>query len=410
MSISKTKSGSFRVRKKYPKDIANLLELTNSSYDKIFPTRREAKQAEIDFENRVISLRENKEESFNESAGDILFKEFFEREYWGVYKDGLTSSHPTSPTVATIKNTEDIFRLHLLPIFGKYSLDYLNEHKQFVVKQMNNKAKEYANFKSVRSYFIQVMDLAEEYDYIDYNRLTKPLRKIKSSKKNQLKKLKKEEEKYLSERELLSWFAAVENDYVDGLLNIQEYTLFWTTFFLSDRKSESYALQWKHVDLAENYIYITQALDRYGNVKGTKGNKNSVLMIPFPLKRVLLDWKKYQKKELFQFGIKQNGDQFLFTYTNRKGEINQRLHTDYLNRRMQVIQNRHPELTKCTPHKLRHTSATLAKLKGMSLEKISEGLTHSEITTTKLYINDSSVIELTPASFAYDEIMGSSAK
>lgn len=193
-------------------------------------------------------------------------------------------------------------------------------------------------------------------------------------------------------------------------MNIQEYTLFWTTFFLSDRKSESYALQWKHIDLVEDRIFLTQALDRYANVKATKGNKKSVIMIPTPLKEILLDWKKYQKKELFQFGIKQNGDQFLFTYTNRKGEINQRLHTDYLNRRMQVIHNRHPELTKCTPHKLRHTSATLAKLKGMSLEKISEGLTHSEIATTKLYVNDNSVIELTPASFAYDEIMSVAAK
>ncbi|WP_311901377.1 tyrosine-type recombinase/integrase [Enterococcus devriesei] len=409
MSISKTKSGSYRVRKKYPKDIVSMLELSSASFDKIFSTRKEAKQAEIDFEIRVASLRENKEKIFNKSLGDILFKEFFESNYWSDYKDGLTSSHPTAPTAATIRNTEDIFRLHLLPMFGKYSLDYLNEHKQFVVKQMNKKAKEYANFKSVRSYFIQVMDLAEEYDYIDYNRLTKPLRKIKSSKKNQLKKMKKEEEKFLCERDLLLWFSAVEKDYAKELLSIQEYTLFWTTFFLSDRKSESYALQWKHVDFAENYIYITQALDRYGNVKGTKSNKKSVMMISLPLKRILLDWKKYQKKELFQFGIKQNGDQFLFTYTNRKGEINQRLHTDYLNRRMQVIQNRHPELTKCTPHKLRHTSATLAKLKGMSLEKISEGLTHSEITTTKVYINDSSVIELTPASFAYDEIMNTTA-
>ena len=410
MSISKTKSGSYRVRKKYPKDIVSILKLSSASYDKIFATRKEAKQAEVDFEIKVASVRENKEKIFNKSLGDLLFKDFFESEYWSDYKDGLTSSHPTAPTPATIRNTEDIFRLHLLPMFGKYSLDYLNEHKQFVVKQMNKKAKEYANFKSVRSYFIQVMDLAEEYDYIDYNRLTKPLRKIKSSKKNQLKKLKKEEEKYLCERELLLWFDAVEKDYVDGLLNIQEYTLFWTTFFLSDRKSESYALQWKHVDLNENRIYLSQALDRYANVKATKGNKKSVMMIPAPLKRILLDWKKYQKKELFQFGIKQKGDQFLFTYTNRKGEINQRLHTDYLNRRMQVIQNRHPELTNCTPHKLRHTSATLAKMKGMSLEKISEGLTHSEIATTKIYVNDNSVIELTPASFAYDEIMSTAAK
>lgn len=191
MSISKTKSGSYRVRKKYPKDIVSLLELNSSSYDKIFPTRKEAKQAEIDFEIRVASLRENKENFLNKSSGDMLFKDFFENEYWSDYRDGLTSSHPTPPTEATIRNTEDIFRLHLLPMFGKYSLDYLNEHKQFVVKQMNKKAKEYANFKSVRSYFIQVMDLAEEYDYIDYNRLTKPLRKIKSSKKNQLKAKKK---------------------------------------------------------------------------------------------------------------------------------------------------------------------------------------------------------------------------
>lgn len=129
------------------------------------------------------------------------------------------------------------------------------------------------------------------------------------------------------------------------------------------------------------------------------------MRLPAPLKTILEKWKRNQKRELFQFGIKQDDNQFLFTYTNSKGEINQRLHTDYLNRRMQAIQKRHPELTKCTPHKLRHTSATLAKLKGMSVEKISEGLTHSEITTTKLYINDESVIELTPASYAYDRMM-----
>ncbi|QFZ08995.1 site-specific integrase, partial [Streptococcus dysgalactiae] len=27
----------------------------------------------------------------------------------------------------------------------------------------------------------------------------------------------------------------------------KDYTLFYTTFFLSDRKSETYALQWKHI-------------------------------------------------------------------------------------------------------------------------------------------------------------------
>ena len=97
-------------------------------------------------------------------------------------------------------------------MFGKYFLNYLNEHKQFVIKEMNKKSKEYVNFKSIRSYFIQAMDLAEQYDYIDYNRLTKPLRKIKSAKKDQWKKLKKEGEENLCERDIRLLYAAVEKE------------------------------------------------------------------------------------------------------------------------------------------------------------------------------------------------------
>ena len=37
-----------------------------------------------------------------------------------------------------------------------------------------------------------------------------------------------------------------------------------------------------------------------------------------------------------------------------------------------------------SPHKLRHTGATLAKQAGMSLEAISEALTHSDIGTTQM--------------------------
>ena len=44
---------------------------------------------------------------------------------------------------------------------------------------------------------------------------------------------------------------------------------------------------------------------------------------------------------------------------------------------MKSIRKRHKELTHATPHKLRHTGATLAKQAGMSLEAISEALTHS---------------------------------
>lgn len=40
----------------------------------------------------------------------------------------------------------------------------------------------------------------------------------------------------------------------------------------------------------------------------------------------------------------------------------------------------------------------------MSLEKISEALTHSNIGTTRVYVNANNVVDLTPANFAYDNL------
>ena len=56
--------------------------------------------------------------------------------------------------------------------------------------------------------------------------------------------------------------------------------------------------------------------------------------------------------------------------------------------------SRHPELTHATPHKLRHTGATLAKQFGTSLEDISEALTHSDTGTTQIYVNTSNIIPM----------------
>lgn len=45
------------------------------------------------------------------------------------------------------------------------------------------------------------------------------------------------------------------------------------TLHLGDRKSESYALQWKHVDLENGYISLIQNKYKMGNLKTTKGIK-----------------------------------------------------------------------------------------------------------------------------------------
>ena len=68
---------------------------------------------------------------------------------------------------------------------------------------------------------------------------------------------------------------------------------------------------------------------------------------------------------------------------------------------MKSIRKRHKELTHATPHKLRHTGATLAKQEGMSLEAISEALTHSDTGTTQIYVNTSNVVPMAVGEIAY---------
>lgn len=68
---------------------------------------------------------------------------------------------------------------------------------------------------------------------------------------------------------------------------------------------------------------------------------------------------------------------------------------------MKSIRKRHKELTHATPHKLRHTGATLAKQAGMSFEAISEALTHSDTCTTQIYVNTSNVIPMAVGEIAY---------
>ena len=87
-------------------------------------------------------------------------------------------------------------------------------------------------------------------------------------------------------------------------------------------------------------------------------------------------------------------EQFVFTYIDTRGNINKPLHADYLNNKMKSIRKRHKELAHATPHKLRHTGATLAKQADISLEAISEALTHSDTITTKTYVNTSNVIPM----------------
>lgn len=398
MSITKTKNGTYRLRVYIPEEVKPYLGISSKMYEKNFKTRKEAKDHELELLTKIKQVEDG---VFHNTIEDILFSDFYKDVWWESYKAGQTTSTTKPPSRATINGTEIVFRKHILPMLGSYSINFLNQNKQVVLNLLTAKAEEYANFKVIRSYVNSIFDWAEELEYIETNRLSKTIRRIKATKKIKLQESKNEEDLYLSQDELQAWFQAFQEDLENDKLSLKDYSLFFTTFFLGDRKSESYALQWKHIDLNKGEIKVIQALDKYKFEKSTKGNKKTTFSIPTELIEILSNWKNQQKHELARFNIIQSSDQFVFTYIDTKGNVNSKLHSDYLNNKMKSVKRRHPDLVHATPHKLRHTGATLAKLAGTSIEAISEALTHSDTATTKTYINTSNIVPMTVGEIAF---------
>ena len=400
MAIKKTKNGTYQLRLYIPEEVQPKLGI-GKLFEKRYKTRREAKEAEIRLSIDIENARLGKLNHKSIQKGDILFQDFYKNIWLEPYKAGQTTTTIKPPSKATVFQTENIFRLHILPILGKFSIEHLNNNKQLILSILTPKANSYANFKVIRSYVNSVFDWAEELEYIPSNKLRKTISRIKANKKILLKESKREEDLSLDKEELKLWLQAFDTDLEEELIELKDYTLFYTTFFLSDRKSESYALQWKHVNFSTGEILIEQALDRFGNVKSTKGNKKTLFKAPTELMELLANWKVKQQEELKLFGLRQTQKQFVFTYNNRTNNINLPLHVDYLNYRMKSVRHRHPELAPASPHKLRHTGATLAKLAGVSLEEISEALTHSDKEITKTYVNTKDKVNQTVGDIAF---------
>lgn len=295
MAVTKTNSNTYNLKVYIPKEIRSKMGIKGNHFVKRYKTRKEAKEAELEILTKIHQL-ENGEDILLSKTSDILFSEFFNNIWWDSYKAGQTTSTTKPPTQVTIDNTKIVFRKHILPMFGNYSINFLNQNKQVVLNLMTAKAEEYANFKVIRSYVNSIFDWAEELEYIESNRLSKTIKRIKATKKLKLQDSKNEDDLYLSSEELQDWFDAFREDLGNDKISLKDYVLFFTTFILNDRKSESYALHWKNIDLDKAEINLKNALDKYKNVKSTKGNKKTIFSIPHYLVTLLVQWKMQQNK------------------------------------------------------------------------------------------------------------------
>ncbi len=393
MSITKTKAGTYQVSVFYPKAVRELMGVAGQTrFRETISTKQAAVAKERELNKKIKEAQKNGNARSLELKGKILFKTFYKDVFMPLYLTGSTGRAPVVPTKATVEYQRGLFKNHLLPMFGSYSMTYLNSNKEFVVDRLKEKSEHFANIKTVKAYVRQMFEVAEILDYIEYDRVGKSLRLVGQPHKDKLKKERVKKGEFLTAEQLLDWLQATKEDYERGKLSLADYTLFLLTLHLGDRRSESYALQWQHIDLEAGKLYLVQSLDSDRDAKDTKGHKQSIMTLPQDILYLLSDWKAEQAKQLEAIGVEQDGEQWLFTYVTREGVRNQPLYSDYLNARIQSVNRRHPELVYLHPHKMRHTFSTLARQGGASMEDISSALTHSNVSTTRTYVNTPDII------------------
>jgi len=164
--------------------------------------------------------------------------------------------------------------------------------------------------------------------------------------------------------------------------SLRNYLIGLSLVTLGLRVSELSNMRWGdfHMDPVENSVWL--------NIVKGKGGKNRDVKIPKSLWSIFEDYKK-----ITVIGLSSDISLLVFPISTRQIE--------------RIIQEagRLSIITKKpTPHWLRHTNATLALLKGASLQQVQETLGHTHINTTQRYLHTVQQIEKAAPDFVEESL------
>lgn len=141
MSIKKRDNGTYLVTIYYPVEVRQILGIATKNFRKVCKTKLEAKNLEKQINKKIDKVLTEKNSRSFELKSNITISEFYDSVWLGMYQNGATGRSRKIPTEVTIQNTKDIFRLHILPMSGNYSLKFLNENKELVLRELTKKLK-----------------------------------------------------------------------------------------------------------------------------------------------------------------------------------------------------------------------------------------------------------------------------
>ena len=319
--------------------------------------------------SRKVGAKESAQEVAKKIEARLQLGEFnFEEETVPTFKEyadsWIKTTVPANCRESTVRDYQDILRIHVLPVFGNTDIISINRKK--IKDFLNAKKNEgYANntvchMKDVLS---GVLNEAVDAEIIPANPAYKL--RLKITKKKDLEKD----------------IDALTRDELSLLLDTsqrhfsKDYPLVLLLARTGLRIGEALALQWTDIDFNSRFIHVQRGISR-GNIEPPKNGKTRKVDMSMQLTEVLNAYQVECKEKGFALGL---GDAPEYIFTNEKGGL---IDKDNWRRRVFNKILKKAGLRKVRIHDLRHTYATLRISKGDNMQDVSKQLGHHSVKLT----------------------------
>ena len=322
---------------------------------------RTKKEAELVLSRLKIDIDEGSFIKAHNDTFEAIYELWFEQ-----YRNTVKES--------TLQKTSELFRVHILPVFGKMKMDKITA--AYCQKKVNGWFKVHSKYNVMKNYTSSVLKFAMRLDMLKSNpmdKITMPRRMAEVGKDEDLK--------FYNKDELQQFFGCCNAD-AERSNNMLWLTLFRLLAFSGMRKGEALALTWKDLDFVNETVSINKTLTRglenrlIIQTPKTATSKRAIVLDAITLS-MLNNWRKQQAKDFLKLGFNtMNENQLIFP--NTKNELMVPTKPDQKLDRI-IKKN---ELKRITIHGFRHTHCSLLFEAGASVKEVQDRLGHSDIQTT----------------------------
>ena len=326
--------------------------------------------------NEVLRALLNKHEKLEklekeraEQPEQILFTDYLKK--W--HKSCVTGFLEETTTSGYQQNLEN----HIIPYFEKLNLS-LHEVKRghiqdFVTEMHQNGRLDGRGGLRVTSIKKYVANISKTLDQAVIDRLIpeNPCSLIRYPKEQPF------EARFLKLPDLNTLLEAVHDMVIEPAIILAVYYAL--------RRGEILGIRWSDIDFERNIVYIKNTRVRVGEPV-EKGPKNKASLAPMPLmpnvKDYLLILKKQQAAYAKAFGKQYHHNDYICKWQDGRP-----FEYKYVNSVLGRVLKKN-KLPHRTLHELRHSTASLLRAQGFSLQEIQSWLRHGDIKSTMRYAHD----------------------